>query len=251
MASAGARYHQALTALMDRISSEETGSIERAAELVAQTVVEDRLLFAIGTGGHAVMGAEELFYRAGGLASVSAVMDPGFFLGHGAVRSTRVERIPGYARSILRDYGIRSGDVLVIVNAYGINSATVDAALWCREMGVRSIAVTSVQLQRELPLDHPSRHPSQQNVCDIADVVIDNKIPMGDALVEVPGVTQRMGPSSTFANALCLHLMVLRAAEMLIARGIEPPIWQSANSPGGDEANVGILQRYKGRVRNL
>ena len=251
MASAGANYYQALTSLMNRIYTEETAAIERAAELVAGTVAEDRLLFAIGTGGHSVIGAEELFYRAGSLASVSAVIDPGFMLGHGAVRSTLVERTPGYARSILRDYGIGPGDVLVIVNAYGVNSATVDSALWCNEMGVKSIAVTSVQLQRELPLDHPSRHPSKQNVCDIADVVIDNKIPMGDALIEVPGVTQRMGPSSTFANALCLHLMVLRATEMMIAKGIEPPIWQSANSPGGDQANVNILQRYKGRVRNL
>jgi uncharacterized phosphosugar-binding protein len=251
MSQAGTTYFKALVGLLEQIHQDEQANIARGAQLMTQALAEDRLIHVIGTGGHSVIGAEEMFYRAGSLAAVNAILDPGFLLANGALRSTMVERTPGYVISALRDNNLTRGDVLIIVNAYGINSATIDSALWSRENGVHTIAVTSVELQKALPQGHPSRHPSGQNLCDLADVVIDNKIPMGDALIEVDGVNQRMGPGSTSANALCLHLMVLQTVENMLAQGLTPPIWQSSNSPGGDAANVGILERYRPRVKRL
>jgi uncharacterized phosphosugar-binding protein len=141
--------------------------------------------------------------------------------------------------------------VLLIVNAYGINACTIDAAVEGRLRGCVTLAVTSVALQRELPDGHPSRHPSGRNLCDLVDVVVDCKVPMGDALVAMPGVTQRVGASSTFLNALALNLIILEAIGMLAQRGIDPPIWQSANSPGGDAANVEHVRRFKQRIKKL
>ena len=37
----------------------------------------------------------------------------------------------------------------------------------------------------------------------------------------------------------------------LADRGIDPPIWQSANSPGGDEANAAHIAAFRGRVKRL
>ena len=220
MSQAGNTYFKALVGLLERIHQEEQANIARGAQLMTTALAEDRLIHVIGTGGHSVIGAEEMFYRAGSLAAVNAILDPGFLLANGALRSTMVERTPGYVISALRDNNLTRGDVLIIVNAYGINSATIDSALWSRENGVHTIGVTSVELQKALPQGHPSRHPSGQNLCDLADVVIDNKIPMGDALIEVAGVDQRMGPGSTSANALCLHLMVLQTVENMLAQGL-------------------------------
>ena len=83
-------------------------------------------------GGHSNMAAEEAFYRAGGLAAMNPLLDAGTNLIHGALRSTYVERTPGYAKAVLDAYGIASGDVLIIANAYGINAMTVDCALECK-----------------------------------------------------------------------------------------------------------------------
>jgi len=245
------RYFDEVTRLMRRLYDEEREPIARAADAVADTIAADRLLFVLGSGGHSAMGAEEVFFRAGGLVPVNAMLDGGVMLAGGALRSTAIERTPGYAKAILDDHGVASGDLLVIVNAYGINAVTIDAALLARERGARTIAVTSRSLQAALPQGHPSRHPSGRNLADLADIVIDCKVPMGDALLEVDGVTQRVGPSSTYLNALALNLVVVGAIARLAERGIDPPIWQSANSPGGDAANVGHLARYRGRIKRL
>lgn len=244
-------YLVQVNALVARIADEEREVILGAAVAVADRVAEDRLVYVIGPGGHSSIGAEEVFFRAGGLACVVALLDEGFSLGHGALRSMAVERTPGYAVSILRNADLTAGDVLIIVNAYGVNSASVDSALFAREIGVTTIGVTSVGLQRALPDDHPARHPSKRNLCDLVDFVIDTKVPVGDALVDIDGVRERVGPVSTFANAFAMNALMLEAIAELARRGVEPPIWRSGNSPGGDEANRGVIARYKGRVKKL
>ena len=154
-------YLERINALVARIATEERDAIMRAAVAVADRVADDRLVNVIGPGGHSSMGAEEVFYRAGGLACVNALLDDGFLLAHGAVRSMLVERTPGYGRTVLRNANLTSGDVLIIVNAYGVNSSTIDCALYARELGVTTIGVTSVELQRALPQGHAARHPER------------------------------------------------------------------------------------------
>lgn len=244
-------YFDSITRLMHRVFDEERDAIARAAQLVAQTIAEDRLLHVIGTGGHSAMSAEEVFFRAGGLVPVNAMLDGGFLLGNGALRSTAIERTPGYAKAVLDYHGVGAGDVLLIVNAYGINACTIDAALEARARGCATIGLTSVTLQRELPAGHASRHPDGANLCDVVDVVVDCKVPMGDAIVAVPGVTQRVGASSAYLNALALNLLMIEAVELLAERGIDPPIWQSANSPGGDEANADHIRNFRHRIKGL
>lgn len=244
-------YLKRVDALLARIGKEEEGSILRAGSAVADRIAADRLIYVIGSGGHSQIGAEEVFSRAGGLACISAFLDDGLYLGHGAVRSMRIERTPGYARAILGTAKLDSQDILIIVNAYGINSATIDSALYARELGVFTIGVTSVEHQTSLPLDHDSRHPSKQNLCDLVDIVVDTKVPIGDALMSIDGVREKVGPVSTFANAFAMNSIMLEAVAELARRGIEPPVWRSSNSPGGEEANAAARTRYGHRIRNL
>ena len=237
--------------LLLRIRNEEGESIAKAGSAVADRIAEDRLIYVIGPGGHSQIGAEEVFSRAGGLACIWSFIDDGFYLGHGAARSMAIERTPGYARAILNQADMGEGDVLVIVNAYGINSATIDSAQYAREKGILSIAVTSVANQRGLPQGHPSRHPSGLDLCDLADIVVDTKMPLGDAVMAVAGVKEKVGPVSTMVNAYALNSIMLQAIGDLAKRGIEPPVWRSSNSPGGDEANLEVTARYRNRVPNL
>jgi uncharacterized phosphosugar-binding protein len=245
-----ATYLDRASELLARIRDEEGESIERAGLAIADRIADDRLVYVIGPGGHSQMGAEEVFSRAGGLACIWSFLDDGFYLGHGAGRSMAIERTPGYAAAILGDV-MTAGDVLLIVNAYGINAATIDSAMYARDHGITSIAVTSVANQRGLPQGHPSRHPSGKDLCDLADIVVDTKMPLGDAVMAVAGVTEKVGPVSTMVNAYTLNSIMLTAIEELARRGIEPPVWRSSNSPGGDEANLAVTARYRNRVPNL
>ncbi len=242
-----AQLHQ----LLDRVAAEEREPIARAAEAMASQIQAGHLVRVMGTGAHSMMAVEEVLWRAGGLASIDGILDEGFALISGAQRSNAIERLPGYAPAILSKWGVETGELLVIVNAYGVNAATIDAAIYCRENGITSVAVTSVELQRALPAGHPSRHPSGQNVCDLADIVVDSKVPMGDATMEVPGVGERMGAISTVSNAFIVNALMIETAAELARRDVPVPIWKSANSPGGDEANRALLAAYGPRVRKL
>lgn len=246
-----AAYLDEAMALLARIRDEEGDALLRAGAAIADRIAEDRLIYVIGPGGHSQMGAEEVFSRAGGLACVVALIDHGFYLGNGAARSMAIERTPGYARAILGQSGMGEGDVLIIVNAYGINSATIDSAEYARERGVMTIGVTSLANQRALLPDHPSRHPSRKDLYDLVDIAVDTKMPLGDAVLRIDGVSEKVGPVSTLVNAYAMNSIMLEAIAELARRGIEPPIWRSSNSPGGDEVNVAVTERYRDRVKTL
>jgi uncharacterized phosphosugar-binding protein len=246
-----ATYLDQASALLARVAAEEGDAIVRAGAAVADRVAQDRLIYVIGPGGHSQIGAEEVFSRAGGLACIVAFIDDGFYLGNGAGRSMRIERTPGYARALLDAVAFDAGDLLIIVNAYGINSATIDSAMYGREHEMTTIGVTSIANQRGLPQGHPSRHPSGKDLCDLVDIVVDTKMPLGDAVLSVDGVAEKVGPVSTMLNAYALNSIMLEAIAELARRGIEPPVWRSSNSPGGDEANVAVTERYRTRIRNL
>jgi uncharacterized phosphosugar-binding protein len=246
-----ALYLEKASGLIAQIAREEGEAIVRAGAAVADRIAEDRLIYVIGPGGHSQIGAEEVFSRAGGLACIVSFIDDGFYLGNGAARSMRIERTPGYANALLDEVAFEPGDILIIVNAYGINAATIDSAMYARDHGMTSIGVTSIANQRGLPQGHPSRHPSGKDLCDLVDIVVDTKMPLGDAVLSVDGVAEKVGPVSTIVNAFAMNSIMLEAIAELARRGIEPPVWRSSNSPGGDEANEAVSARYRTRVRNL
>jgi len=244
-------YLLTVTELLERIHAEEYDVIGRAAEAVAAQVGQDRLVHIFGPGGHSNLAAQEVFFRAGGLMHVSAILDEGTLLSNGALRSMAIERTPGYGRVVIADAGLGADDLLILVNAYGINAALIDAALEARERGVTLIGVSSRQHAIDTSPDHPARHPSKANLHDLVDIAIDTKVPIGDAVVRIEGVGEPIAAVSTFANAYALNALVLRTVEALAAAGVEPPVWRSGNAPGGDEANARFVAAFRARVRKL
>lgn len=244
-------YFDDVTALMQRILTEERDPIDRAADRVADQIAADRLVHVYGPGGHSNLGSQEIFFRAGGLMHVSAILDEGTLLSNGALRSMAVERTPGYGKIVIADQRLGADDLLILVNAYGINAALIDAALEAKKRGTFLIGVNSHEHANKSAPGHPARHPTKQNLHDIVDIAIDCKVPIGDAIVTVPGMGERIGAISTFANAFALNNLVIRAVAKLVERGIEPPVWRSGNAPGGDEANARFIANFAGRVRKL
>ncbi|MBR5338689.1 MAG: SIS domain-containing protein [Lachnospiraceae bacterium] len=234
---------------MTRIKAEERERIAKAAEIIADQIEKDKLIYIWGPGGHSNMNAMEVFFRAGGLMHVSAILDEGTMLSSGALRSMAIERTPGYGKIVVEDNQIGEGDLLIIANAYGINSACLDAAFTAKAFGATTIAVTSVGHAENIPADHPARHPSKVNLYKACDYYIDTKVPVGDAVIEIPGIDQKMGAVSTICNAYTLNCLMMEAAAILGKRGVQVPLWKSGNCPGGDEWNNQFIARFKGKVR--
>ncbi|WP_224387961.1 sugar isomerase domain-containing protein [Pseudonocardia sp. ICBG1293] len=250
-AAAVAGYLEHIRTHLQRLHDEESDALGHAAGMLADQVAADRLVHVFGPGGHSNLAAQEIFFRAGGLMHVSAILDGGTLLSQGALRSMAMERTPGYGRVVIADRDLGPDDLLILVNAYGINAALIDAALTARERGGRLIGVSSREHAENTAADHPARHPSGANLHDLVDVAVDSKVPVGDAVVQVPGAAEPVAAISTFANAFLLNALVLRTVAELAGRGVEAPVWRSGNAPGGDEANAAFLHRFRSRVRSL
>lgn len=250
-ADLGGDYFTAVTTLMGRIRDEEPDAIARAADLMTEQIAADRLVHVYGPGGHSNLASQEIFFRAGGLMHISAMLDEGTLISSGALRSMAIERTPGYGRIVVDNYRLAGDDLLILVNAYGINSALIDAAQRARELGVTLIGVSSREHAEQTSPDHPARHPSRANLHDVVDVHIDTKVPIGDAVVQVEGALEKSGATSTFANAYALNWLVLETLSRLAARGHQVPMWRSGNAPGGDQANARFTAEFAGRVKLL
>jgi uncharacterized phosphosugar-binding protein len=182
---------------------------------------------------------------------ISAILDEGTLLSNGALRSMAIERTPGYGRVVIADAGLKAGDLLILVNAYGINAALIDAALEAKDRGVTLIGVSSRKHADATAPEHPARHPTKANLHDLVDIAIDSKVPIGDAMIGIEGVAEPLAAVSTFANAYALNALVLRTVQLLAEAGVEPPVWRSGNAPGGDEANGRFVADFRSRVPKL
>ena len=242
-------YKNIITSVLDEITSEDE-AIKKAAAVIGDSIMRDQVIHVIGPGGHSNMAVEEMFSRAGGFACINAILDPGTNLSHGGFRSMKVERIPGYATAVLNSFGVGKtpDEVLIIVNAYGINAMTIDCALEAKKKGVTTIAITSTSFANQIPKDHPSRHPSGANLYQSVDIFINNHLPYGDAILSIEGCEQNVGPTSTFCNVFTVNYLVMETCKYLVAKGYTPPIFRSGNMPGGDEYNKHLVEKYSGKA---
>lgn len=235
-----------------RLVNETQGeNIRAAAALMTEAIKHDRLISVYGGGGHTTLCMGEMFFRAGGLCNINPVMETGLSVFNQALKYLELERTVNYGSAILRYYDLQQDDLLIIFHNIGINPATIDAALEARARGVKIIAVSSSLWQREMPADHFIRHPSGKNLFDLADVCIDDFNPVGDAVVTVPGLDTPIAPVSNIIDFYIAHLLEIETVRQCVEAGITPPVWSSANTPGGDEKNAANLRKYKPRVKML
>ena len=120
-----------------------------------------------------------------------------------------------------------------------------------KRRGAKLIAVSSSHWQDEMPKDHFIRHSSKKNLFDFADVCIDDYNPVGDALIRIPGLDRSFGPVSNIVDFYIAHWLEIDTINKCVEQGITPPVWSSANEPGGDEINAAYLKKYFNRVKCL
>ncbi len=244
-------YVEAVFSNIRKVVETQGENIHHAAELMADAIREDRLINVYAGGGHTTLAMGEMFFRAGGLANVNPLMETALSVFNQALKYLELERTVNFGRSIVRYYDLKPGDLLIIFHNIGINPATIDAADEAHGRGVKIIAVASSYWQNEMPPEHFIRHPSGKNLFDYADVRIDDLNPVGDAAVKIPGLSVPVGPVSNVVDFTIAHLLEIECCRICVERGIIPPLWRSANIPGGDRENAAYLKKYQSRVKSL
>lgn len=247
----GNLYLNSITKRINSIRSTQEDAIQRTAKVLLDQILRDGLIHVFGVGGHSFIGSEEFFYRAGGLANVNPIFDLSLSLAGGGRKSTELERTQNYGDKIVRLHDLQKDDPMIITSAYGINACTIDAALESKRRGCTVIAITSVEFASKTPLNFKARHSSGQNLHDIADIVIDNHIPHGEAILTLDGLAQPVGGTCTLLTAFCIQWLITTTVQICIDHGVEPPVWKSANVEGGDEANKSYMTRFGNRIKYL
>lgn len=234
-------------AVLDRITRSAVDDVARAAALIAQCVWSDGVVQAFGTG-HSQAIVLELAGRAGGLVPTNRLSIADLVLYGGADPSVLddplLERKSGVAERI---YGLAAPspqDLFVIISNSGVNSVIVEMALHAREQGHRVLAITSLSHTRAVP----AGHVSGRKLADLADVVLDNAAPCGDSLLELPDGGS-VCALSTLTGTMLVQMTVAAASAQLLASGDRPPVYVSANVPGGFEGNLELEKKYAGRIR--
>lgn len=232
---------------LDRLAADaQNGALDRAVELLVASLRAGGIIQAFGTG-HSEAFAMEIAGRAGGLIPTNRIALRDIVL-HGErtadVLTGSLEREPWVVDELMAVSPVTENDVFVIASNSGVNGSIVGVALWAKEHGHKVIAVTS--------LEHTARvepkHPSGLRLSEIAEVVIDNLAPYGDSTLQVTE-TISAGAISSITAAFIAQLLTLGVARTMAEAGEIPPMYISANIPGGDEHNAALKDRYLDRLR--
>ncbi|MFD8939882.1 SIS domain-containing protein [Streptomyces sp. NPDC059578] len=238
------RFFDAAIELLQQVRDRDTEEIAAAGTLIADTVDAGGRLFAYGAG-HSSLAAQDLVYRAGGLALMNLLTVPGAVVDvQPATLGSALERVDGLATVVLDSSPLRAGDLLVIISLSGRNALPVEMAMHARSLGIRVIGVTSVAYAAQTR----SLHASGSFLKDHCDVVLDSRIPLGDATLVHEGIDAPFAPASTVVTSGVLQAVMATAAGVLAERGIQPPLLRSGNVDGGHDWNGKVMDEYRDRI---
>ena len=230
-------YLGQIVEILQRIEREERAKMTEAAETVADVICRDGIIYTFGCG-HSHLPCLDTFYRAGGLACVSPILDEDLMLHDGAAKSSRMEKMPGIAAEAFRRHHVTPNDLIVVISASGKNAAPVEMCECAKKAGVKLVTISSSAY-----IDHGAK------LLSLGDIAVDCKVPYGDAVIDVGEA--KMGGLSTYASLFILNSILINGAKKMLAKGAVPPIYRSGNVEGGTAKNVALEERYFGRIKRL
>ncbi|HKN58845.1 MAG TPA: sugar isomerase domain-containing protein [Gemmatimonadaceae bacterium] len=239
--------------VLDEIENTQLPAIREAAELMADSIAAERWVHTFGCG-HATIPVEEMYPRIGGFVGFHPMVElPLTFFTRvtgemGIHQFLFLERAEGYGDAIMKSYTFDKRDTMWIFSHTGINNVNIEVALRAKERGMRVIATGSAEHASV------SRHPSGRTLFEIADVVIDSRVPAGDSSVPLKNHIDNVGPVSTMAFVAVVWMTITTVAEILSERGVKLFIHPSHNVPGDTTARERLdqaLSEYKRRIAGV
>lgn len=238
------RYLNRVRQLLDELEATELDKINQAGEMVAESLANGGCFF-ITPIGHGTM--PELLHRGGGLLALKG-FNPTWNLTAGDIAQCRRNRpraealdpTDEMARAAVRASELRPGDVVLVGSVSGRTASAVSMAQALKENGAKLIALVALDYAREVK----SAHHSGKLVHDFADLVIDMRVPFGDASLEVEGLQAPVLPLSGVSQATICWMICAAVIDALMARGLTPSVYLSANREGGPEFNAEQEKRF-------
>ncbi|MCC7497149.1 MAG: SIS domain-containing protein [Bryobacterales bacterium] len=236
--------------IIGKIEQTQVENLHAAADLYAQSIAADGLVHLWG-GGHSSMGVQETFPRIGSIAGFHPIAELPLtyytnVVGVSGLRQALfLERVPGYAETVLQNFEFGPRDCLEVISSTGINPVVLEIALGMKSRGLPVVAITSVAHQ----MATRSRHASGKRLCEIADIVIDNCTPPGDASVQIDGCDYPTSATSSLAVITIVQTLNALVAEKLVALGSKPLILASPHFVGNEAESKQNIEAYYAEFR--
>ncbi len=233
----GLAYLHAARAIVDRIESTQLAAIEQAAEICATSIGGRGLVHLFGTG-HSRIPVEEMFPRHGSFPGFHTIVELSLTYhnqvvgANGQRQAMFLEKVEGFGEVILRNFVLEPPDSFMIFSNSGVNPVVVDVALGAKRRGLPVIAVVSVE---HCNASKP-RHSSGQRLPDVADLTLDTCVPAGDAMVEIEGLEDPIGPGSSIGACTIVNAIKCLVAEKLTGLDQPPKVLTSGYFIGDAEA---------------
>lgn len=255
MTNSAIQYLSQTQSILDRISNTQMDAIERAADLCTEAIAGGGLVHMFGSG-HSRIFVEEMFPRHGSFPGFHPIVELSLTYHNPVVGSNGqrqamfLEHVEGFGKVIMRNFVFSEPDCFLIFSNSGVNEVVIDVALEAKRQNMPVIGVTSVEHCKA----SPAHHSSGKKLLDIADVVIDNCTPAGDALVQIPGLADPVGPGSTIGAGAVTNALKCRIAEKLTALGKPPIVLTSSYFIGGEASRKRFEESYddyRARVKKV
>lgn len=204
------KYFQEVEALLKDIQATQKGNIHKAAEVIAESIMNGGILQTYGSG-HSYAAAIEIAGRAGGLIPAKVIEEKA--LG-------KYEVVEGVGTKLIENAYADKNDCFVIISNSGRNPLGIEIAQFAKNHGCKLIVVTSYEVSKKLT----SRHSSGKMLYEFADVILDNRGVEGDAAIEVEGLPVKVCGMSSVSAAVLLNSSALEAIELMVSKGYVPPV---------------------------
>lgn len=223
--------------LINDVHATQMEAIEQASIACANAIEKGGILQAFGSG-HSEAGAMEIANRAGGFIPSKQIKEPS---------RGSYEGIEGVGTTFMKKVDVRENDVVFVISNSGRNPLPIEIALSAKEKGATVIGITSLGASKKLS----SKHSSGKNLYQIVDIVLDNRVPEGDCGCELKGYDSKICGMSMITTSVIIQALTYRTAEILIERGITPPMYKSYNIDGGREFSEALEAAYLDRLRRI
>ncbi len=248
-------YLNEASRVLEEIRTSQMDALQDAADICAQSIAGKGLVHLFGSG-HSRMGVEEVFPRYGSFPGFHPIVELSLTYhnqvvgANGQRQAIFLERVEGLGKTILRNFVLKPPDSFMVFSNSGVNEVVVEIALEAKARNLPVIAVVS----KAHCSASTARHSSGKRLIDLADVVLDNCVPAGDAMVRVDGHPDLIGPGSTVGVALLVNSLKCLVAEKLTQQG-SPPIVLTSSYHIGSEASAARFDEcfddYRARVRRV
>ena len=231
------KVYETVIDLVNDIEKTQVDNIEAVAVAIANTIEKGGIIQAFGSG-HSNAGALEITHRAGGYIPTKNIKEPA---------GGAYETVAGVGEVFMKKVDVREHDLVFVVSMSGRNPLSIEVALEAQRKGAKTVAVTSVDASKELE----SKHKSGKNLYEVCDYVLNTRVISGDSAINLEGVDSKVCGMSSIGTSVVIQAAMLRSMEVLLERGITPPIYKSQNIEGGREYNEALEAKYLDRLHRI